>query len=317
MSNKEFHTPIFDSWPLSNGEMRRESPMPIQLSGPFPRWAVLSFFLLFGATLLIAPRVIAPDWSRLTAIADGFGIAFLTSSFLAFTIEAWLRADLAKDVFLTAIGHHLPESYRAALKDELMRLANFPFLCEKHVLHFTIDLVDAECVRVTAAVERTFINITSSSRPLSGSASIDEWFFPGEKSKIHECQIELLGTDIVEKFQPHQIQRHDNNSISTTTRQIIVGPGKKAKITSKITEIKRHFDELSYVFHNPTLEPTIDVTRVPDGFKFGTSFGPAEGEENVERYSNRRTLKGGMYWPLQRMRIHWWSTGHATPQSIV
>jgi hypothetical protein len=311
MSDAKLHTPIFDSWPLPSDEKEgARRLMPIKIGGPFPRWGTLSIIGAIGAVLIIFPHLLIPDsWRVATEISDGFGIALLTSAFLAFTIERWLRGDLAKDIFLTAIGHHLPESYREALKFELMRLASYPFLCERHLMIIKIEPMDGnESVRVTTAIERTFRNVTGSSQPINAFTHIDEWCFAGERSKIHECQIERIGPNgnVVESIGFDEVKRHDNMSISAASKEIRVGPRGQAKAKSKTTEIKRRIDELSFVFMRPTIDPSIQLD-VPDGFEARRSFGPDEGTEHSEEYVNRRTWKG-MYWPLQRMRIHWWPT---------
>jgi hypothetical protein len=299
-------TPIFDSWPLlANGEKGEGHPMPLNISGPFPRWGTLLLFLILGLALIVVPHVWLPESLIIQQISDGIGIAILTSAILAFTIERWLRADLAKDIILAAIGYHLPAEYRAALKAELMRIAAFTVLCEQHLLKINIVPIDGTCVKVTAMIERTFRNISSSSQSIPAFTHIDEWCLPAERSSIQECQIERIGGAIERTSFNNKTKRHDNMSLSATSKEIKIGPGQRAKSTVMTTEIKRPIDDLSFVFTRPTLNPSMEI-NVPKGFEFEASFGPDEGVEYPERFSTRRVFEG-MYWPLQRMRVHWWT----------
>jgi len=290
-----------------------EHSMRLNIGGPFPRWGKLFILLMLGVALIVAPHVWLPEWLTyessfiIQQISDGVGIALLTSAILAFTIERWLRADLAEDIVLKAIGHHLPAEYRAALKAELMRLATFPVLCEQHLLKIKIDCIDDDetCVRVTVMIERTFRNISSASQRIPAFTHIDEWCFPRERSSMEECEIERIDGPIERLSFNNRTKRHDNLSLSATSKEMRLGPGQRAKATVKTTEIKRPIDDLSFVFIRPTLNPTMEID-VPKGFEFEASFGPDEGAEHSERFSTRRTLEG-MYWPLQRMRVHWWT----------
>ncbi len=283
--------------------------MSINIEGPIPRWQILGGAAIVGVAMIAAPRILLPEstfWSTLVEIFDGIGIAILTSSILGFTIERWLRADLTKDVFLTAIGHHLPNDYREALKAELMRLSAYTFLCEKHILSIKIEPIDGTCVRVTTMVERTMRNITRSDQRIAGHIHIDEWNFPAEKSRICECKVAKIGGGTKDSASFTKVDTHDNLSISATTKEIKIAPDESAKLSLKSVEIKRPTDDLSLVFMRPTINPTIEVS-VPPELTCKTSFGPDEESAIDETYSNRRTLKG-MYWPPQRMRIHWWKT---------
>jgi hypothetical protein len=86
--------------------------MALDIGGGFRRWQILVIIGLLGLALIIVPHLIdrIPSW--IGSISEGTGIALLSSAVLGATIERWLRSDLSKDIFLTAIGHHLPSEYR-------------------------------------------------------------------------------------------------------------------------------------------------------------------------------------------------------------
>jgi hypothetical protein len=277
--------------------------MSINIGGPVPRWQILGFTAAIGLALIAVPRMFLPEQHSFIEILDGIGIALLTSSILAFTIERWLRADLTKDIFFTAIGHHLPSNYREALKAEVVRLSAYRFLCENHILLIKIDPVDDDFVRISTTIERTIRNITQSSQKIFNHIHIDEWRH-AERSQIHECSIEKLDRS-GERASSNKTVTHDDSSISATTKEIKLKPNESAKLLSRSTEIKRSTDDLSFVFISPTVNPTIEISSSSDSFEFRASFGPDEETARKENYSNRQTLDG-MYWPPQRMRIHWW-----------
>ena len=276
--------------------------MPIAIGGDFTRWQKLAGLAVLGLALIVGPHLNeAYIWHPLVIISEGIGIAVLSSAILAFTIERWLRADLSKDIFLTAIGHQLPINYREALKAELIRLSEYKFLCERHVLKVTIQPIDDNCVRAVMAIDRVIRNITSSTVELANQIHIDEWNFAQEHSSIAECQIELVGSNKPTKFAG--TKTFPNGSILAETKKIKMGAGECARLNSKSAEIRRPTDEISIVFAAPTLKPTIEVDA-PDHFRVEVTFGP-DAQSETERYTSRRTLDG-TYWPLQRMRIHWW-----------
>jgi hypothetical protein len=281
----------------------------IDIGSGFPRWQQLAALACLGLLLIIAPHPIElylwhDIWPPLLVISEGIGIAVLSSAILGFTIERWLRADLSKDIFLTAIGHQFPPNFREALKSELVRLSQYKFLCEKHLLKIKIDPIDGECARVILAVERTVKNISFSDQEIYNLIHIDECNFSQESSSISECQMELVGSKKSPTYFT-EIKKHPNKSISASTKKMKVRPGECARLNSRSKEIRRLSDEVSFFFTAPTINPTIEVEK-PDNFQAEVFFGPDDDAQTIEeKYSSRVTLSG-TYWPLQRMRIHWW-----------
>jgi hypothetical protein len=66
----------------------------------WPLWAVLAIFFLFGVVLHISFDSI---------IVHDVGTAFIIASLLGFSVDAYLKRDLAKDVFEGAVGYILPQ----------------------------------------------------------------------------------------------------------------------------------------------------------------------------------------------------------------
>jgi hypothetical protein len=121
----------------------------------------------------------------------GIGIAVVSAAILALTIENWLLSDLAKNVFLTTIGQHLPVEYGNALKSELLRLASYNFFCDRQVLRFKFEPIAGSAhLRLTTIVEKTVRNISSQSEPLRGYIHIDDWGLD-ERSNVTECRAEI------------------------------------------------------------------------------------------------------------------------------
>jgi hypothetical protein len=279
--------------------------MGLEIRGQFARWHILVGLGALGLLLIVLPHLVVPSkegaWRSLVLISEGVGIAVLSSAILGLTLERWLMADLSKDVFLVAIGHHLPPVFREALRQELVRLAGFKFLCEKHLLRVKIDPIAAnpDCVRVTMMVARTLRNISGSTQTLRGYTHIDEWGFD-EKSKVIECRVESgqqVRTSDKSRPQP-------NMTVLGQTEAITLKRNETAASSSTSVEIRRSNDDLSIVFLSPTINPVIEVD-CPSDFHSEISFGPDEEKISPEPYSNRKTLEG-TYWPLQRMRVRWW-----------
>jgi len=75
--------------------------------------------LVFGAAMIIVPPVLEWQWDR--GIIRDFGIAVSITAMLGFTIDRWLKTQIARDVFEAALGYILPHEFR----EEVARIAGF------------------------------------------------------------------------------------------------------------------------------------------------------------------------------------------------
>jgi hypothetical protein len=128
--------------------------------GGIPRWLILVFIAVVGVTLIVIGNSGGPVegiWKWLLPTLDGIGIAVVSAAILAGTIENWLLSDLAKNVFLTTVGQHLPVEYGNALKTELLRLASYKIFCERQILRFRFEPIPgSDHLRLITFLEKTF-----------------------------------------------------------------------------------------------------------------------------------------------------------------
>ena len=273
--------------------------MPINIRGPLPRWVYFLVLSICGIGLIYFAHSLKEKLGIVSETLRDAGIAAVTASILGFTIDRWIKADLAKDVFQVAVGYIFPTEFR----EEIRRILAYRFICEKHHLIVDIEDIGEGCARVTSKYERKFRNITSSSAPIKGIIHMDEWGFTQEKSKIIEYQLILEdGTVIV--ADPHNVRTDANISPSLLleTEEKHISAKRTATVCVKWLEIRRTNDEISINFGSPTINPEIEVNA--HEFDFMVEFG-TEGEIGRARYSPRQTLNG-TYFPGQKMRVRFW-----------
>jgi hypothetical protein len=162
----------------------------VTLKGNLPPWAVLTVIAAIGTGSLIAGNIewlswrTEPVWAH--GLARDFGIALVTTAALGFTVDRWLKLDIAVDVFKAALGYVLPEEFR----DEVKRISEYKVLAEKNILIYDITpLAGTGTVCVVGMLERTVRNIASEPQPYRALIAVDEWQFPNAKSEIQECEI--------------------------------------------------------------------------------------------------------------------------------
>jgi hypothetical protein len=234
-----------------------------------------------------------PPWGH--GILRDVGIALLTTAVLGFTVDRWLKLDIAVDVFRAALGYVLPDEFR----DEVRRISNYKLVAEKHVLIFEIEQLDADTVRAVCMLERIIKNISSESQPYNALVAADEWGFPNAKSEIFECEVrdEAGNTD---KFQHIE---NDGGVLKTSTNEIFISPQGRAFGFLKFSEIRRTNDHIMGVSTLPTKNPEIEV-KISPNFEYSVSFGHPVERVQMAKYSPRHTMLG-TYFPNQPMRVRW------------
>jgi hypothetical protein len=152
----------------------------VTLSGRLPPWAVLGIIFVIGLILIIVPAVRAWTWDY--GIIRDIGVALLTTAVLGFTVDRWLKLEIAVDVFKAALGYVLPDEFR----EEVRRISNYKMLADKHALIIDVTRLDLDTVRATVMLERTVRNISSETQVYANRLDIDEWNFTNAKSHILE-----------------------------------------------------------------------------------------------------------------------------------
>jgi len=193
----------------------------MNLGGKLPPWAVLFVFLVLGAVLIFVPHFW--EWQRDYGITSEIGIALLVASILGFTIHRWMSAELRTDVFLAAIGHVLPQEFRA----EVSRIIGYNLICERHSLLIKIESVGGGLVRITSHVERDVRNRSAYPQSIRNVTHIDEWGYQETgNAEIVECILEIDGDAPINADDP----KVDAYSVYRHTVEKILKPDHVAKL---------------------------------------------------------------------------------------
>lgn len=278
----------------------RDGEAQVTLKGKLPPWAVLVIIALGGTVFLIGGNVEWGIWGDKSDWAHGLardvGIALATTAVLGFTVDRWLKLEIAVDVFKAALGYVLPEEFR----EEIRRISNYKWICEKHLLIVQIDRLDPDTVKATIMVERTIKNISSGVMSFQNVLDIDEFGFPNAKSEILECSLQ----DEAGNTRESKETKHNGHWLHAETEEIKLPLGSRVTIKSKYCEIRRSNDHVVFVAKIPTKAPEIEV-RIPDDFAYKASFGHPDEVVEKAAYANRFTMLG-TYFPNQVMRVRWW-----------
>lgn len=267
----------------------------MNISGKLPLWVVLVFMACISLALIILPEVRGWTWDH--GVIRDIGIALLSAAVLGFTIDRWLKDDIAKDVFKAALGYVLPEE----LRDEIRWITGFPSIARKYICHVNIQEIGDGVVKVIIAQEKEIENLTSCSEKIRAAIAIDEWGYVDYPSEILVCEIQG-GDEASIKFNNQKIDRKVN-TITAQTEEISVEPREKVKLFYKTIEYKRINDDTYLMLQTPTKDPALEVT-VSGGLEYSAGFGH-RGEVIKERYSSRCTLNG-TFLPTQHLRVRWW-----------
>jgi hypothetical protein len=223
------------------------------------------------------------------------GVAFMIAATLAATVDVALKTALIRDVFFATFRYAFPPP----LQSEILRIAAYRLICEKHTWGVKIEKIDAEAVRLTSEVRRRIKNIGSSSVKIGPDLHIDDWGFPQEKAQIMECIAAFEGGQKV------PATRHDSSlsTIHFKGREIPLEPGRSVTMISRWSEIRRHNDSVYVSFSCPTLDPEIEVEH-PHGYSVARTFGSASGQ--TEEIFTGRVVVSGTYMPFHFMVVRWW-----------
>jgi hypothetical protein len=273
--------------------------------GRAPAWAILSAIGLAGVVLIFLP-VLFSGLHDHRALFEGFGVALVTSFILGFTIDRWMKAEIARDVFSAAVGYMLPEDFR----NEVNRIVSYKLFATKHTMRVVLEPIPGtECVRATIEIERTVQNITGDTQKIKNMSHIDEWDFDCERSRIDVCEIE--GPD-GEVHSGRNVQALPSR-VRMETDEITLFSGQSATLRSKLIEIRRINDHVIVAFTTPIRNPTI-VIVAPDSLQARPGFGSVDTFESA-RFESRHTMMG-TYFPGIHMSVRWhpkeqieWSAG--------
>jgi hypothetical protein len=148
-------------------------------------WGVLGLVFVIGALIVWASHHWFSETSK--EITQEIGVAFMVAAILGLTIDQASKNELIRNGFLAAFQYAFP----APLQKEILRIATYRLICERHHWLVRIEKIDDECVGVSCETNRKVRNIGSSAVKLGPRIHIDEWGFVQEASKILECKMEV------------------------------------------------------------------------------------------------------------------------------
>jgi hypothetical protein len=250
---------------------------------------VLIGVLLFGLLIVWLSHL----WSW--EVTKEIGVAFMVAAILGLTIDEASKNELIRNGFLAAFHYAFP----APLQKEILRIAAYRMICERHYWRVKIEKMDDECVRVTCELRRKIRNIGSSAVKVKPRIHTDDWGFAKERSEVFECKLEVEDGPTITA----NTKKHEYPTILVEGREVPIKPDGTFIIISKWKEIKRHNDLIYVTFSAPTIDPEIDV-QLPEGLKAQRSFGSAS--EDIEELSTGREIVRGTYLPHHYMIVRWW-----------
>jgi len=261
--------------------------------GKLPIWMLLILIGLAGIIAIVLPDFLPPFPFMETVRA--IGAALFTAFVLGFTIDAWMKREIRRDVFFATLGYILPDEFR----EQIRRVVEHKFIADDHFMHVEIQTIDAERVRVTTSIESVVTNITANPESQRAVVHMDEWGFPGEPSTVEECTMSLPDGTVIEGT-----DRKEANCrllVSSETRSI--EPRGTAKLLRKFSEVRRINDMAIFEFLTPIRNPRIQL-KVPDDIVCDCGFGSKDPVES-SHFVRMHTLKG-MYFPGAFMRLRWY-----------
>jgi hypothetical protein len=113
-------------------------------------WAVSIMSVVLGTVGSIWNYLLPWEWAQ--HLARDVSVALFVAALLSVSVETFFRAEFARDVFYAAFSYVLPDE----LKEEINRVINYKFICERHHMILKItEIDDTKNVRLEVRLERT------------------------------------------------------------------------------------------------------------------------------------------------------------------
>ena len=126
-----------------------------------PLWVTLAIFFLVGSLLIL--------------LTSGFlhevGIAFLISALLGFSIDFYLRQNIARDAFEGAMGYFLPDEVKEAVR----YIGGIEWFAEEFSLTVNLQKIDIGTIKCTIRTRKYLRNISNSTKSMKSNIHVDEW----------------------------------------------------------------------------------------------------------------------------------------------
>ena len=260
--------------------------------------AILSGFLILGAVATVWGGDVPWEWLR--PFLTDLGPAFFTVGLLGLTVDIFLKRQIARDVFNAAFRYVLPDE----LKDEVLRIISYKFICTDSLLIVSIDPIGNGLVRVNIKIERTAKNITRHTESMPIGFAVDEWGFHNHTSGISKCAYEMgdgiwrdCGDDPSYSATKYALGKISKEPLRVKSGQII-------RFVAEGWEIQRENGNFWMFNSAPAINPVIEV-NIPAPFLHGCSFG-VPGEKVLTSSIAAHYRLDGAQFPGQNVQIRWW-----------
>jgi hypothetical protein len=230
----------------------------------------------------------ATPWEEFRPFVEKIVEALFVVALLAFTVDLFLKKQIAKDAFKASIG--LP----GYLQDEMRAIYSNEIVCTSHSQDVKIELLSDDLVRMFVRVQRTIKNISNSAHRLVPSIWVDEWFVQGSPSTIGDCGYRVQGAE-PKKFGAASPKAEPVPKLYAEGSEVTLPPQIEVEAWLSFSEIKRRSD-LSYLaLEYATDRPRVHLT-VPDGFGSAVEF---THRLDTEKLKTGETILPGLLLPHQ------------------
>jgi hypothetical protein len=239
----------------------------------------------------------ANPWEEFRQFVEKIVEALFVVALLAFTVDLFLKKQIAKDAFKASTGYILP----GYLQDEMRAIYSNEIVCISHSQDVKIELLPNDLVRIAVRVQRTIKNISNSAHRWVPSISVDEWFVQGSPSTIGDCGYRVHGAK-PEKFGAASPKAEPVPKLYAEGSEVTLPPQIEVEVWLSFSEIKRRSD-LSYLaFAYATDRPRVHLT-VPDGLGSAVEF---THRLDTEKLTTGETILPGLLLPNQCIIVRWW-----------
>lgn len=234
----------------------------------------------------------------LKPFAESFLEALFVAAVLAFSVDLYLKKQIARDAFEASIGYILPKY----LQDEIRAIYSNEIICLEHAQNVKVETLDSPTlVRVTVRTQRKLKNISTNWHHMSLKLDVDEWF-EDTPSTIGSCGYRVDGGKDQNFDQPSKNSAPVPKLVAKASASVDLKPNSEIEVWQTFTEIKRRCDLQYLAFSYATNRPRVYVT-VPEGFDFAVEF---THRLVAEKTSTDDTTLPGLLLPNQCIIVRWW-----------
>jgi hypothetical protein len=233
------------------------------------------------------------------------GVAMFIASILGFTIDTYLRQNIAKDAFGGAMGYFLPDD----IKEAVRYLGATDWFAEEFSLTIKLERVQDDLVKCTIKIRKFLRNVSSATQKINSYIHIDEWSH-SKSAYIVSCSVSTPA----KKLEMTGSRTANNGyTLHGETEYLSVYPGSTVETLGEAVEYKKQNDDMHYVLAYCARSPKIYV-EAPDDFELLVGISAAR-EIQKHPHTNLYELPG-FYLPWQKMGVRWYPKQPPSAQGV-